>query len=355
MNPQRQVPPQLVVRQADPFNSSPRSRLARQFMPHRGVLPGRSPAGSARGVGRYRLTLRGDVDSPFTLSLDELRRRFMKSHVTCAAVRREPPRELLAVAPLPGRSPGARPSNAHWAACGGAICWKPRARPRPGRRTRRSRGSAPWSSMGWPRDGQATGGSLAETRWLSDAVLLAWNERRARCRRFHGAPLRVVAPGVIGARSATELWLASIRVQARPSGTTSSARRTGCFRRMGSPGGAFAADWERAPRRRVRGHPPSLPRRRRHPAARPLVIEAHNLALGGATASRRWKCRRRRHLGPRANHSCSASRPLDLAPLAAPDRHAAPRPVPDRRARRQTPRATSNPRTWPGSGTPKGC
>jgi sulfite oxidase len=59
------------------------------------------------------------------------------------------------------------------------------------------------------------GGSIPIEKALSPEVILAYEMNGKPLPPLHGAPLRVVAPGYIGARSVK--WLAELKVQAAPS------------------------------------------------------------------------------------------------------------------------------------------
>ncbi len=59
------------------------------------------------------------------------------------------------------------------------------------------------------------GASIPMTKALDRDVLLAWAMNGAPLPREHGAPMRIVAPGYAGVRSAK--WIGEIRVQGRPS------------------------------------------------------------------------------------------------------------------------------------------
>ncbi len=61
---------------------------------------------------------------------------------------------------------------------------------------------------------QAYGGSIELRKALREEVLLAWEMNGAALEAVHGAPLRVVVPGYIGARSVK--WLESIELRAEP-------------------------------------------------------------------------------------------------------------------------------------------
>src|ERR1039458_9109758 len=69
---------------------------------------------------------------------------------------------------------------------------------------------------------QPFGGSISRQKALAGEVLLAWEMNGEALPAMHGAPLRVVVPGYIGARSVK--WLTQITAQAEPSDNFFQAR-----------------------------------------------------------------------------------------------------------------------------------
>lgn len=61
---------------------------------------------------------------------------------------------------------------------------------------------------------QPYGGSITARKAMSGEVLLAWEMNGEPLPRVHGAPVRVVVPGYVGARSVK--WVERITVQAEP-------------------------------------------------------------------------------------------------------------------------------------------
>jgi DMSO/TMAO reductase YedYZ molybdopterin-dependent catalytic subunit/glyoxylase-like metal-dependent hydrolase (beta-lactamase superfamily II) len=169
----------------------------------------------------YRLSVRGLVAEPLTLSLAELRQRF--EHITldavlsCAGNRRS---ELAAVAPIPGQAPwgpGAT-GNARW----GGIRLRDVLQA-----ARIETGAAHVAVTGLDRcaeEGEVIpfGGSVPLTKALGPEVLLADEMNGRPLPPAHGYPLRLVVPGYIGARSVK--WLATITVQSQPSTNYFQAR-----------------------------------------------------------------------------------------------------------------------------------
>jgi sulfite oxidase len=175
------------------------------FVRSHGAVPAIDPA-------TWRLRIDGLVDRPLTLSLDDLRTRYPRRAVTatlqCAGNRRT---ALLAVRAVPGEVPwdlgaigtadwrgvplrdvlldaGLRPEALHVAFLGADTCIKA---------------------------GERFGGSVPVGKALAPEVLLAWEMNGAPLTPDHGAPVRVVVPGYIGARSVK--WVERITLQARES------------------------------------------------------------------------------------------------------------------------------------------
>jgi sulfite oxidase len=161
----------------------------------------------------WRLEVRGLVERELDLSLATLREAFREREVTatlqCAGNRRA---GLMAIRDIPGEAP-----------------WGPGAT-----------GTAAWSgvaladvlALAGPLDGaahvgfegadvspeaspvQLFGGSIPLDKACRREVLLAWAMNGEPLPPIHGAPLRVVVPGYIGARSVK--WLQRIEVGPRP-------------------------------------------------------------------------------------------------------------------------------------------
>jgi DMSO/TMAO reductase YedYZ molybdopterin-dependent catalytic subunit/glyoxylase-like metal-dependent hydrolase (beta-lactamase superfamily II)/rhodanese-related sulfurtransferase len=208
--------PALIVWNDDPLNAeTPLELLHRErltpnplfFIRNHGAIPEIDPA-------TYRLTVRGLVGEPLTLSLEELPQRFERVTVTallsCAGNRRA---ELAAVAPIPGQEPwgpGAT-GNAEWR----------------GFRLRDvlqaaglETGAGHVAFAGLDRcheEGEVIpfGASIPLAKALAPEVLLADEMNGEPLPPAHGYPLRVVVPGYIGARSVK--WLSQITVQGEPS------------------------------------------------------------------------------------------------------------------------------------------
>jgi sulfite oxidase len=229
----------FVLHSRDPLNGGPPLCQLDQadltaaelfFVRSHGTLPNVDPAG-------YRLEIGGMVNRPLSLTLGELRERFPRAElaatIECAGNRRD---ELLAVEPIPGELPwGAEAiGTAAWAGV-------------PLRDVLRAAGVAPGAAhvafAGLDlveRQGRrfSFGGSIPIEKGLAPEVLLAYEMNGAPLPAAHGAPLRVVAPGYIGARSVK--WLAAIHLQREPSDNYFQAHAYKLF-----PPGVHAdtADW----------------------------------------------------------------------------------------------------------------
>ena len=215
--------PALIVWSEEPLNAeTPLDLLSRErltpnelfFIRNHGPIPELDPAD-------YRLTVRGLVAEPLTLSLDDLRQRFERvgttAYLSCAGNRRS---ELAAVAPIPDQEPwgpGAT-GNAEWS----------------GFRLRDvlhaaglETGAGHVAFAGLDRcteEGEVTpfGASIPLVKALAPEVLLADEMNGKPLPPAHGYPLRVVVPGYIGARSVK--WLSQITVSEQPSTNYYQAR-----------------------------------------------------------------------------------------------------------------------------------
>lgn len=207
----------MVVHEVEPYNAeSPRRALADQgdltsldtfYVRSHGPVPELDRAA-------WRLRVDGLVERELELSLDDLRRRFDERRVVatlqCAGNRRA---GLNAVREIPGEAPwgpGAT-GNAAWRGVAladvlGAAGLRSDAR-------HVAFEGADISDQAEPP--QRFGASIALHKALASEVLLAWEMNGEPLAAVHGAPLRVVVPGYIGARSVK--WLERISVQAGPS------------------------------------------------------------------------------------------------------------------------------------------
>jgi sulfite oxidase len=205
----------LIVHQREPFNAEtglaalaegPVTATDAFYVRSHGAVPELDPA-------TWRLQVRGLVERELDLSLPTLREAFRERQVTatlqCAGNRRA---GLIAIREIPGEAP-----------------WGPGAT-----------GTATWSgaalsdvlAVAGPLDGaahvgfegadlcpearpaQRFGGSIRFDKACRPEVLLAWAMNGEPLTPVHGAPLRVVVPGYIGARSVK--WLERVEVRSEP-------------------------------------------------------------------------------------------------------------------------------------------
>jgi sulfite oxidase len=205
----------MVVHEQEPFNAEtgmrsldagPVTATDAFYVRNHGPVP-------EVDAGGWRLRVEGHVERELSLSLETLREAFREREVAatvqCAGNRRA---GLIAVRDIPGEAP-----------------WGPGAT-----------GTAIWSgvaladvlALAGPREGaahvgcegadlspeaspaQLFGGSIPLDKALRPEVLLAWGMNGEPLPPVHGAPLRVVVPGYIGARSVK--WLQRIELRSDP-------------------------------------------------------------------------------------------------------------------------------------------
>lgn len=205
----------LIVHEEEPFNAEtglaalaegPVTATDAFYVRGHGAVPELDPAA-------WRLHVGGLVERELELSLSTLREAFREAEVTatlqCAGNRRE---GLVEIRDIPGEAPwgpgatgtatwtgvaladvlavaGVRPEAEHVGFVGADLC--PEAKP-----------------------AQEFGGSIPLDKACRPEVLLAWAMNGEPLPAVHGAPLRVVVPGYIGARSVK--WLERVEVRADP-------------------------------------------------------------------------------------------------------------------------------------------
>jgi sulfite oxidase len=215
--------PSFVVKERSPVNGgAPVDRLVQQpltptdhfFVRSHAAVPEPDPA-------LHAVSVAGMVRYPRTFTLDELRNEFASRTIAaaleCAGNRRD---ELIALRPVPGELPWAAEAigNAEWTGAPlAAVLDAVQVLP----------GAAHVAFTGVDRvtkDGRSFGfgGSIPLAKATSPEVLLAYAMNGEPLRPEHGAPLRVVVPGYVGARSVK--WVGEIAVQRGPSDNYFQAR-----------------------------------------------------------------------------------------------------------------------------------
>lgn len=233
----------LVVREAEPLNAGPRlTTLAQNFITPRerffirthGTIPVIDP-------DTFRLRVDGRVGAPLELDLETLRQSFpvvtMAATLQCAGNRRS---ELMEVAPMPGEVPwGAEAvGTATWT--GVRLCDVMEAAHVSGEARHVEFSGLDSVERHGHRFG--FGGSIPLDKARGPEVLLAWEMNGAPLSPEHGAPLRVVVPGVIGARSVK--WVSRISLRDTPS---ENHFQRHAYRMFPPEVRADSADWDAAP------------------------------------------------------------------------------------------------------------
>ena len=211
----------MIVHEAEPYNAEPTpAALAASAITPAGVFYSRNH-GSVPSIDAASWILRIDglVDHELSLGLNELKSRFEAVSVTatmqCAGNRRN---GLIAVRDIPGEAPWGprpRPATATW----DGVCVWPRCSNAAGPTASRPptwASRAPDLSPPRPSRPQRFGGSIPLDKAIAGPeVLLAWAMNGRSLEPLHGAPVRVVVPGYIGARSVK--WLHRITLSEQPS------------------------------------------------------------------------------------------------------------------------------------------
>jgi sulfite oxidase len=207
--------PEILIRQESPLNAGPPPRLALAsevtpvdlfFVRNHGDVPAVDPAS-------YWLTIDGRVRKPFRMSLDELRRlprTTVAATLQCAGNRRS---EMMAVRDIPNELGWGSEAigTAEW---GGVPLREVLAavEPEPEARHVELTGLDETERHGHRFH---FGGSIPLDKAVQPEVLLAYEMNGRPLPAVHGAPLRLVVPGYIGARSVK--WLSRITLTEEPS------------------------------------------------------------------------------------------------------------------------------------------
>ncbi|HEY0816126.1 MAG TPA: sulfite oxidase [Pseudonocardia sp.] len=206
----------MIIHDDDPFNAEPaRAALASApltsaevfYSRNHGPIPEIDP-------GSWRLRVDGLVGAALEVSLEDLRRQFphreLIATLQCAGNRRS---GLLAVRDIPGEAPwgpGAT-STARWS---GVSLADVLAAAQPSACATHVAFTAPdIAADAEPQ--QPYGGSVTLAKAMAGEVLLAWEMNGEPLPRIHGAPVRVIVPGYVGARSVK--WVTRVTVQDAPS------------------------------------------------------------------------------------------------------------------------------------------
>jgi sulfite oxidase len=205
----------MIVHGTEPYNAEPprcgllnaRTENASFYSRNHGSVPHVDPAA-------WRLTVDGLVERELVLSLRDLREQFpqrtLVATLQCAGNRRS---GLLAVRDIPGEDPwdAGATSTAEWTGVALADVLE----------TAGIQTSATDVAFEAPdlaplaQPPQPYGSSIEVAKATRPEVLLAWAMNGEPLAPIHGAPVRVVVPGYIGARSVK--WIDRITAQAEPS------------------------------------------------------------------------------------------------------------------------------------------
>lgn len=205
---------EMVVFSAEPYNAGPPiSKISENFITETPLFyvrnHGNIPEIAAKN---FTLEIGGMVENKLKLSFAELKKRFKSYAVTatmqCAGNRRE---EMIAVKEITGETPwlGNAVSCAKWRGIRLADVLEA-AGVKKGAKHVAFDGADDVKKIN-----SNFGGSIPLDKALSEEVLLAFEMNGKPLEPIHGAPLRAVVPGYIGARSVK--WLTKITVQKTPS------------------------------------------------------------------------------------------------------------------------------------------
>ena len=205
----------MVVHEEEPFNAEtgaaalaegPVTATEAFYVRGHGAVPEIVPEA-------WRLHVHGLVERELDLSLVTLREAFQEREVTatlqCAGNRRV---DLMAIRELPGEEPWG-PGATGTATWSGVALAEVLALAGPLREAAHV-GFEGADLCPEAKPAQRFGGSIPLDKACRPEVLLAWAMNGEPLPLVHGAPLRVVVPGYIGARSIK--WLERIEVRSRP-------------------------------------------------------------------------------------------------------------------------------------------
>jgi sulfite oxidase len=211
--------PQFIIRQEDPFNGGPPLHLLRgEFQTSTELFYVRSHGNVPKtDASAYRLEIQGDVPTPLSLSMVEIRDDFpqvtLPATLQCAGNRRQ---ELIDAMPIPGEVPWGAEAIGHASWTGVRLRDVLAAAGLQGEIE--DRRHVDFSALDdIEKEGQRFhyGSSIPLLKALHPEVLLAYAMNGEPLEPLHGYPLRVVAPGYIGARCVK--WLRRVTVQPEPS------------------------------------------------------------------------------------------------------------------------------------------
>src|SRR3954447_16916549 len=205
----------LIVHGDEPFNvettpealaEGPLTATDAFYVRGHGAVPAIDP-------DAWRLRVHGLVERELNLSLSTLREAFREREVTatlqCAGNRRA---GLMAIRDIPGEAPWG-PGATGTATWSGVALADVLALAGPARAAAFV-GFEGADVCAEAKPVQRFGGSIGLEKACRAEVLLAWAMNGEPLLPVHGAPLRVIVPGYIGARSVK--WLERIEVRSRP-------------------------------------------------------------------------------------------------------------------------------------------